>query len=77
MLDLLRRCFPERATAWGPRLAALMPSLADAEPDADGAGAAGAGAAGADEVGPHSADEPAEDPDLEIVDPTERDSRVG
>ena len=27
MLDLLERCFPERADAWQPRLRAMMPSL--------------------------------------------------
>ncbi len=33
MLDLLERCFPERADAWQPRLRAMMPSLGGAEWD--------------------------------------------
>ncbi len=69
MLDLLGRCFPEHAAGWQPRLRAMMPSLAGPE---DLGGAAGAGAT--------DADAPAEDPDLETVDPTApapRDSRVG
>lgn len=33
MLDLLERCFPERADAWQPRLRAMMPSLGGGEWD--------------------------------------------
>jgi len=34
MLDLLDRCFPERADAWRPQLQRLMPSLGGGEWDA-------------------------------------------
>jgi malate dehydrogenase (quinone) len=55
MLDLLRRCFPERYAGWEPRLEQMMPMLGDA------AGATGSGAA--------VADAPDADPDLGTEDP--------
>jgi malate dehydrogenase (quinone) len=54
MLDLLGRCFPERAADWRPRLEAMMPSLAPED-------------AAAGEAVPAQA--PDADPDLEATDP--------
>jgi hypothetical protein len=55
MLDLLRRCFPDRYAGWQPRLEQMMPMLGDA------AGTAGSGAA--------VAAAPDADPDLGTEDP--------
>ncbi|GIG35175.1 putative malate:quinone oxidoreductase [Cellulomonas pakistanensis] len=57
MLDLLRRCFPDRFAGWRPRLEAMMPQLA--ETAARGTGAA-----------PGGGEAPDADPDLETDDPT-------
>ncbi|PZR52231.1 malate:quinone oxidoreductase [Xylanimonas oleitrophica] len=36
MVDVLNRCFPDRAAQWQPRLAQMMPSLADSDSAAPG-----------------------------------------
>jgi len=57
MLDLLRRCFPDRYAGWTPRLAEMMPQLARTARAGDAPTAPGGGEA------------PDADPDLRTEDP--------